>query len=410
MGDHVRLPRWFGPLLMVIGGGFIVAGLLAQLQPVGLGEAAPPTMTPTPEPIVPTRTVAPQPTATVQTGEGVNSVVTATPVDTVTESAGQAHKLEADPTVEATLTATAVPTTVIVVAAAADTTATLMPAEVELSSGSGLVVPAAEQFRIGVSIPHGSPRDYDLRALGVSWIMNWQVSASPDVPPGVDYAQTVRMHGGALTPDAATLTRVAASRPGALWLISNEPDVRWQDNVPPEVYARLHHEAYQAIRAGDPTAIIAAGGIAQPTELRLRYLDLALQAHREMYGTPLPADAWHIHNYMLREERDSWGVDIPPGLPDDVGAQFSIADSGDIEQFKAQLYAFRRWMVSRDYAGQSLIVSEFGIPMPEDYGFPPETVGTFLEETWRFFLSASNPTLGDPHDGGRLVQMWCWFS
>jgi hypothetical protein len=48
--------------------------------------------------------------------------------------------------------------------------------------------------------------------------------------------------------------------------------------------------------------------------------------------------------------------------------------------------------------------------MPEDYGFPPERVQTFLRETWRFFLTATDAALGAPADGGRLVQRWCWYS
>ena len=215
---------------------------------------------------------------------------------------------------------------------------------------------------------------------------------------------------GHCTRKLGTLTGIASARPGSLWLIANEADVRWQDNVTPDVYARLYHEAYEAIKAGDPSAIVAPGGIAEPTELRLRYLDLVLQSYQDQYGQPLPAQGWHIHNYMLREERDSWGVDIPPGLPDNAGVLYGIADSGNVDLFKAQIYAFRRWMASRGYGGQPLIVSEFGIPMPSDYGFGPDRAAEFLEQTWRFFLSATDASLGDPGDGGRLVQRWCWFS
>ncbi len=203
---------------------------------------------------------------------------------------------------------------------------------------------------------------------------------------------------------------VAEARPGSLWLISNEPDVRWQDNVTPEVYARLYHEAYTAIKLGDPTAQIAAGGISQPSDLRLRYLDLVFQSYQDQFGAALPAQVWHIHNYMLREERDSWGVDIPPGIADNAGALYSIADSGNLALFQEQIWAFRRWMASRGYGGQPLVVSEFGVPMPEDYGFPPDVMAEFLTETWHFFLTASDASLGDPNDGGRLVQRWCWFS
>jgi len=34
----------------------------------------------------------------------------------------------------------------------------------------------------------------------------------------------------------------------------------------------------------------------------------------------------------------------------------------------------------------------------------------FLRGTFEFFLTATDPALGDPADGYRLVQRWCWYS
>jgi hypothetical protein len=279
-----------------------------------------------------------------------------------------------------------------------------------LPSPESFVVPVHERFRLGISLPGGAAVSYDLAALHAGWVMDWTARGSTALPSGVEYMPTVRLSGGKLSPAAATLTAVAAARPGSTWLISNEPDVRWQDNVDPQTYARLYHEAYTAIKAGDPSAVVAAGGIAQPTPLRLRYLDLALEAYQAEFGMALPAQVWHTHNYMLREERNSWGVDIPPGISDNTGVLYSIDDSVNLDAFRSQIYDFRRWMVSRGYGGQPLIVSEFGVPMPADYGFPTQRMAEFLRETWRFFLTASDAGLGNPSDGGRLVQRWCWFS
>jgi hypothetical protein len=67
-------------------------------------------------------------------------------------------------------------------------------------------------------------------------------------------------------------------------------------------------------------------------------------------------------------------------------------------------------MAQHGYQNHPLIVSEYGILMPADYGFPPERVAAFLTGSFEFFLTATDPALGYPADGYRLVQMWCWYS
>lgn len=435
MTNRRKMVRWIGYASVGVGAILVLAGISslwptstmqesasAPLEGVGSLTPTPPspqhmetlvaspavpgpaTVTNTPEPIVPTPTQPARSASPIQTAEPIvttpaRSATTATPGPTVlVRSSVDSTPAETGiDTAEVELTPTTTPMTV-----PEQTPPQPIPVDFQ--------VPSNELFRIGVSIPGGAFASLDLEPLGVRWVMDWSVRSTAALSSGVEYAQTVRMGGGTLHPDEATLTQVAASVPGSLWLISNEADVRWQDNVTPEVYAALYHEAYMAIKAGDPTAVVAAGGIAQPTALRMRYLDQALGVYSQLYGVPLPADAWHIHNYMLREERDSWGVDIPPGLPDDTGVLYAISDSGNLAAFEAQIWAFRRWMAERGYGGLPLIISEFGVPMPPDYGFPPERVAAFLRDTWRFMLTAADSALGDPTDGGRLVQRWCWFS
>ncbi len=417
--DSARARQRKSLALPVIAVGLILAGAALML----LGAPAlrpatplPPTPTsmptgipsPTPEPLVPTRTAEPiaSSTATPTATRTPPPTATATLEPTATPTRRAGTPATPRPTVDpSTFTETPVPTETL------PPTETPLPTESPvIVVPSGFTVPAHERFRLGVSLPSGDNATYDLGTLRVGWVMDWAARSSTALPPGVAYMPTVRMSGGQLRPAAGTLTAVAAARPGSTWLISNEPDVRWQDNVEPTTYARLYHEAYHAIKAGDPSAVVAAGGIAQPTPLRLRYLDLVLEAYRTEFGGALPTQAWHIHNYMLHEERDSWGVDIPPGIPDNTGVLFGVDDSGNLSVFRSQIYDFRRWMSSRGYVGQPLIISEFGVPMPADYGFPPERMTEFLRETWQFFLTAVDGGLGDPNDGGRLVQRWCWFS
>ncbi len=350
-----------------------------------------PVSTPTPEPIVPTA----RPTATPMPSQTPTRVPSPSPTTIVAESerlVTPTSTPESPPTMTATATESPMPSPT-------SQPATITPAPMSDS-----------RWRVGVSVPMGAPSDYDLDALGVGWVMNWRAYAAPPVPGGVDFAQMVRMKGGQLSLDAGTITAIASANPGAIWLISNEPDVRWQDNVTPETYARLYHDAYHAIKAGDPGAVVTAGGIAQPTPLRLAYLDRAREAYQVQFGAALPVDAWQIHNYMLREARDSWGVDIPPGFSENTGVLFLVDDSGNVATFKQQIYTFRQWMAARGYQGLPLFVTEFGIPMPADYGFPPERVAQYLRETWQFFATAADGSIGNPNDGGRLVQRWCWFS
>ncbi len=412
MNDGVRrIVRAIG-LVLALGG----SGLMLYAVVDGAAEArrvaqAPATAAPAPivaATISPPVTLTPMPpaTATATPTRTPRPTATATPSPTATPEPLIPSPTPRPTTLRLTIAPSGTPTATSaapVSPATATTTAAPVPA-----GGGGFSVPPGERWRMGVSLP-SSATEAQLQALQVGWVMNWHASLSPARPAGVRYARTVRFKGGALYPAAAQLTELAAAAPGALWLISNEPDVRWQDNVDAETYARLYHEAYTAIKTGDPNATVAAGGIAQPTGLRLRYLDLVRAAYEAQFGAAMPMQAWHIHNYMLREERNSWGVDIPPGMPDNTGVLFGIDDSGNVETFKNQIHAFRAWMAARGYQGMTLIVSEFGIPMPQDYGFPPERIADYLRETTHFFLTAGGGA-GNPNDGGRLVQQWCWYS
>jgi hypothetical protein len=220
----------------------------------------------------------------------------------------------------------------------------------------------------------------------------------------------VRFAGGVLNPNVETITAAAQANPGSLWLMSNEPDSFMQDYVEPGTYAKLYHEAYAAVKAADPTAVVAIGGVVQPTPLRLKYIEAILAEYRGQFGAEAPMDAWHVHNFILREEQGTWGAFIPPGLPDEQGILYDIDDSGNLDAFRQQIVDFRQWMAGQGYQNYPLIVSEYGIPMPEDYGFPPERVVAFLRDTFDFFSTAKDPAIGYPQDDHRLVQRWCWYS
>ena len=265
--------------------------------------------------------------------------------------------------------------------------------------------------RICAGVARGRISDYPYHVLGLGWYLDWRARPDPPRTPGVEYARMVRMKAGRLRVEPEELARIARDHPGGLWLIGNEPDVAWQDGTTPEAYARAYHTAYQAIKGADPTARVAIGGVSQVTPLRLQYLDRVLSAYEATYGEPMPVDVWNVHTFILREERDSWGVGIPPGFEDvQQGVLWEIADHDRLDLLRRQILDVRRWLYNRGRGGIPLIVSEYGILMPAEYGFPPERVITFLEESFNLFLTLRDPIMGDPTDGGRLVQRWCWYS
>jgi hypothetical protein len=264
--------------------------------------------------------------------------------------------------------------------------------------------------RLGVCAA-GRPVTSDIAdELGLGWYLDWWAGPGRHISGDVEYMPMIRLKGGEIAPSGEDLLDAIAANPGALWLIGNEPDVKWQDNVTAEVYAEAYHDVYQLIKTHDPTSQVALGGVSQPTPLRLRYLDGILEAYEARYGQPIPVDVWNVHNFILREERDSWGVDIPPGMSEQSGVLREIDQHDDLAIFKAQLVDFRRWMAEHGYQDRPLIVSEYGILMPNDYGFPLERVEVFMLMTFEFLRTASDPVIGYPADEYKLVQRWCWFS
>ena len=124
----------------------------------------------------------------------------------------------------------------------------------------------------------------------------------------------------------------------------------------------------------------------------------------------MPVDVWNVHNFVLREERDSWGVDIPPGIDEQAGLLREIDDHDSLPLFEEQFVNFRQWMKERGQQDKPLIVTEYGILMPAEYGFSPERVEAFMLNTFEFFHTATDSDLGYPADENHLVQRWCWYS
>ncbi|HRW04635.1 MAG TPA: hypothetical protein P5121_06050 [Caldilineaceae bacterium] len=288
--------------------------------------------------------------------------------------------------------------------------------------------PYTLRWRIGVGIPEFNPLLFPWPENRPGWYLNWTADLNHDAirkqkvaalylepPPasglGMSFAPMIRVDEGKIVVPLATVAQLAADHPGRLWLIGNEPDVRWQDNTAPDPYAVAYHELYTVIKAVDPTAQVAIGAISQVTPLRLRYLELVLDSYEAHFGVPMPVDVWNIHVFVLREEAGNWGVDIPPGLEDvEAGILWEVADHNNLQLVENQVRLMRRWLAARGERQKPLIISEYGILMPAEYGFPPEKVAAFMRGSFDLFLSLRDEKLGYSADDNRLIQRWVWFS
>jgi hypothetical protein len=393
-------------LALLAGGLALVAGGLLLSRQAGPVALVPATATPRPtltEPILP-----PPPTATAAPTDALpaGGDTAAPPSSTVTCSATPLP-------VPATSSAEAPPGATIASSPVAGLSPGARPALTPPATALPTVSPPGlYSLRERVGVGSGSQRVTPelVSLLGFGWYLDWAVRPGGFRSPQVSYMPMIRLYDGQITPSGDALLAAVDALPGSLWLIGNEPDVKWQDSVTPEAYAQAYHELYFLLKERDPTCQVAIGGVSQPTPLRLRYLDGVLEAYRQRYGEEMPVDVWNVHNFVLREERGSWGVDIPPGMDDDSGRLYEIEDHDDLALFRQQLVDFRRWMRERGQQDKALIVSEYGILMPHEYGFSPEAVRQFMVDTFELMRTLADPGLGYAADGGRLVQRWCWFS
>ena len=272
-----------------------------------------------------------------------------------------------------------------------------------------MVPESAWSTQAGFSISSPTDAEYWAQMLGAGWYLDWSVRSEPPFER-LEHWQMVRVHEDCISPSSEDIQWAAAHYPGQVWIIGNEPDVIWQDNVNADTYAAIYHDLYQLIKSTDPTALLAVGGVSQATPLRLIYLDQVLQTYQELYHEPMPVDWWTVHGYVLREEKDSWGVEIPPGIAAIQGELREVSDHGRFDLFESQLHLFRQWMEARGYQHTPLALTEFGILMPASYGFPADFVASYLEQTFSWLSQVEDESTGYPEDGYHLVQKWAWFS
>ncbi len=240
--------------------------------------------------------------------------------------------------------------------------------------------------------------------------------------------------------------------PGRLWNIGNEiergpnPDGQpsSQGDTHADVYAQAYKEIRDYIKKYDPTARTTFSALVQVTPIRLAYLEMAWDAHIDMYGHPPEVDAWTMHLYILPEVTPSGQSNAIAGIP--VGTEHLIdlarresggdpalcaddevycyAEHDDMAVFAEQIVDMRTWMKAHGQQNKPLLLTEYSLLYPyivdpggtcfveDEYGqcFTPPRVEAFMDASLDYLTGAVDPNLGYPLDGNRLVQQWVWFS
>ncbi len=274
----------------------------------------------------------------------------------------------------------------------------------------------------------GSPDSilsYNVAALKAGWYVNWGTTPAAPHPASMDFAQILRTSNLGYYPTGQNLAGVIQGNPGSLWLIGNEPDSPYQDNTLPEKYALVYHQAYLDIKALDPTAQIAIGGIVQATPLRMQWLDRVWNTYQATYGEAMPVDVWNIHAFALREVRPGlgtqcmpagaqeggdWGAAIPPGITANCGQWVEIDGLDRMDLFREQIVRFRTWMKNHGQQNKPLVISEYGILFNAELGYGYDRVKNYMLNTFNHLTSARDTSIGYPADDYRLVQRWAWYS
>lgn len=336
-------------------------------------------------------------------------------------------------------------------------------ADASAPAGSTAVGPSC-RYGVAASTLAGEAHYPWVSSLSAGWYLNFGMFGSSSSVPA-EFTPVIRikqnkdgctylpgyMLSAPLTSDG--LGAIVRSRPGALWMVGNEPDrgpspgecKGGQDDTQPEVYAQAYHDVYMFIKRTDPTARVANAGLVQVTPGRLQYLDKVWNAYQQKYGQPWPVDVWNMHLYILPEV-DSQGkpngiASVAVGTDPALGIRqsdtdpnrcpdpqvYCYAEHDDMGEFAKQVVAMRTWMKQHGQQDKPLILSEFSIlyayeyPSPpyepgtyfyDEYGktFNPERVRDFMNNSINYLESAADLTLGYPRDQNRLVQRWLWFS
>ena len=312
------------------------------------------------------------------------------------------------------------------------------------------IEPSKEQIlRFGITIPYLTGDYVELvNQINARAVLDWRTDDNNEwAEHKIDYLHVIRVSDAAYNHGAIldTLPDLIQNNLGEVWIIGNEPDRDIQDGITPEVYAQRYYELAIRIRYLDPTAKLGFGSVVQPTPIRIRYLERALDhltylscGNREAALDLI--DIWSIHAFILNEI-GSWGASIPVGFscpivcfenqncPEycyDAERITNYADTYSIEIFNKRLIEFREWMAFIGEKEKPLWITEYGSLFPDweivciiyhvscnfpINGWPTEYDSyEFMIKTFDYLISTSNSEIGFNEDNSQLVQRWFWYS
>ncbi len=278
------------------------------------------------------------------------------------------------------------------------------------AAATSCLYPSAHE-RFGITVD-GDITRFNVSTFPAGSYMDWAARANPTHPNSMIYFPMVRPMANGYWPNGDALVEAVRTSPGATWMIGNEAETVWMDNLTPGEYARAYHDATTAIRALDPTAKFAFTSVATVSTLRLAWLDMALSEYRRLYGADPEVDMWTVHTYVVNEMANEWGAEIPTGIANAVGyngnwteAAVAGASGGTVHQSRqtnAKAYfAFRGpqatlYLRTGPDAGRAAIYIDHRTDPVETVDLYTETPGS-LTRTYTNLVRPTDPRLGNRH-------------
>jgi hypothetical protein len=172
------------------------------------------------------------------------------------------------------------------------------------------------------------------------------------------------------------LVQAMRQHPESWWLVGNEPNDAYQDNLTPAAYAAFYRRVELLARRAGGAARLVPAGLANAD---WRWAEAFRQSYRAQYGHYPRVAAWNIHNYILA-----------PGT-----SQYDVAE------FQRRIIAFRGWMAQSGEGDKPLLLTEYGVlygsgccqrPLED-----PALGIAFLRQATRWLWETDH------------VQAWSWF-